>query len=562
MKHLRKMIKTLSAFALASLMMAPATLEVHAQADLVVHNADVYTMNDQLRRAEAFAVRDGRIVFVGTSDAALARFPEAQRLDAEGRSVLPGLIDAHAHLMGLGTSMLQVDLMGAATIDDVIDRLRRFEEGLPEDVWLTGRGWDQNAWPEKAFPTREHLDAAFPDRPVWLRRVDGHAAWANTAALEAAGIDRIRAAVDPEGGRIVRDERGEPSGVFVDAAMDLVEEHVPPLTDEQYAEALRLALRETARYGITGIHDAGISLRDIRLYQRAIDEGWFSLRLYGMIGGRGETFDHVCETGMIEDYGDRLTVRSVKFYMDGALGSRGAALLDDYADDPGNRGLLMREPSRFEEDVVAAVACGLQVNTHAIGDRGNRVVLDAYESAMQRATGEAGRHRIEHAQVVSIEDIPRFAELDVIASMQPTHATSDMYWAEDRVGTDRIRGAYAWRRYLNKGVPVAFGSDFPVERVNPLLGFHAAITRQDADGWPEGGWYPSERVTRMEALRGFTLDAAFAAFQEEHLGSIEVGKWADFVILSDDIMTIAAPRILEAQVEATYVGGEVVYEAP
>ncbi len=530
-----------------------------AQNALVVHNADVYTMNDEQRRAEAFAIVDGRIEFVGTSQGALERYPEARRLDVQGRTVIPGLIDAHAHLMGLGTGMLEVDLMGAKSIDEVIERLTAFAEDLPDDAWITGRGWDQNDWPGQEFPTRHDLDAAFPDRPVWLRRVDGHAAWANTAAMEVADFDMIRQAPDPDGGRILHDLSDEPTGVFIDAAMGFIDRHVPPTNEEQYEEALRLALGEAARYGLTSVHEAGISLQTVDLYRRAIDEDWFTVRLYGMIGGRGQTFDHFCENGFIDGYGDRLTVRSVKFFMDGALGSRGAALLDDYSDDPGNDGLLMVEPPTFQENVRDAFECGFQVNTHAIGDRGNREVLNAYARAQAEVVAHSGRHRVEHAQIVSPDDIPRLANLGLIASMQPTHATSDMYWAEDRVGSERIHGAYAWRSYLNHGVRVAFGSDFPVERVDPLLGFYAAVTRQDADGWPEGGWYPEERVTREEALRGFTLDAAYAAFQEDELGSIEAGKWADFVILADDIMTISAEKILDTHVVATYVGGREVY---
>lgn len=529
--------------------------------ELVVYNADVYTMNDAQRRAQAFVAVDGRITFVGSSEEALERYPDAERLDAGGKTVVPGLIDAHAHLMGLGTSLLQVDLMGATSMDEVIERLSEFEEGLPADVWLTGRGWDQNNWPSRDFPTRGDLDRVFPDRPIWLRRVDGHAAWANTAAMEIAGLDEIRSATDPEGGRILRDEAGEPTGVFIDSAMRMVGRHVPATTDAQHEEGLRLALEQAARYGLTGIHEAGLSLDVVDLYRRGIDEGWFTLRLYGMIGGRGQTFDHFCENGMLDSYGDRLTVRSVKFFIDGALGSRGAALIEDYSDDPGNRGLLMLEPASFQEDVRRAFECGLQVNTHAIGDRGNREVLNAYEAAQALFPDNSERHRIEHSQIVALDDIPRFAELGIIASMQPTHATSDMSWAEDRVGPDRIRGAYAWRSFLNLGVPIAFGSDFPVERVDPLLGFHAAVTRQDADASPEGGWYPGERVTREETLRGFTLDAAYAAFQEDELGSIEPGKWADFVILSRDIMTIPAPEILETKVVATYLQGKEVYRA-
>lgn len=530
-----------------------------AQADYVIHSARIYTMDDAQPSAQALAVRRDRVLMVGSDAQVLGAYPDAPKLDGAGRTVVPGLIDAHAHLMGRGMALLQVDLVGTTSKADVIQRLKEFEEQLPEGAWLTGRGWDQNDWPTRAFPTRADLDEAFPDRAVWLRRIDGHAAWANTAALEAAGIEQIRNAEDPQGGEILRDADGEPTGVFVDAAMAFVGRNVPAPSAEERTEALRRALEETTRFGLTGVHDAGIGLDDIQLYRRAIKEGWFDIRLYGMIGGLGETFRHVCENGLIFD--DRLTVRSVKFYIDGALGSRGAALIEPYSDAPGTTGLLRTTPDAFVDDVASAFKCGFQVNTHAIGDLGNRVVLDGYETAMRLVGRSVGRHRIEHAQIVHPEDIPRFRELGVIASMQPTHATSDMYWAEDRVGEERLEGAYAWRSFLEEGVRIAFGSDFPVEHVNPLFGFYAAVTRQDAEDWPEGGWLAEQIMTRKEALRAFTLGAAYAAFQEHELGSLESGKRADFVVLDSDIMTIPAAEILEAKVVATYIGGERVYNA-
>ena len=535
-------------------------LAAFGQATLVLHNAQLYTADPDQPKAEAMAVQGGRVLMVGSNEAILAAYPDAPRRDAGGQTVVPGFIDAHAHLMGMGMSKLQVDLVGAASKEEVLARLRAFASTLPADAWLTGRGWDQNDWPEKAFPTRADLDAAFPDRPVWLVRVDGHAAWANTAALRAAGLDRIRAAADPEGGQTLRDAAGEPTGVFVDAAMDFVGSAVPPPSREVAERALTLALEETARYGLTGVHDAGVNRETVALYQAYIDRGAFPLRLYAMIGGRGATFDHFCAQGPVLGYGDRLTVRSVKFYMDGALGSRGAALLEPYHDDTQNVGLLFQSPEAFTADVRRALECGFQVNTHAIGDRANRVVLDAYEAAMQATGRTAGRHRVEHAQILALSDIPRFAALGVIASVQPTHATSDMYWAEDRVGPARIAGAYAWRALLRSGARLALGSDFPVEQVNPLLGFYAAITRQDAEGFPPGSWQPGEVLTRDEALRGFTLDAAYAAFMEADAGSLTPGKYADFVLLSRDIMTIPASEILETEVVATYVAGEAVYE--
>jgi predicted amidohydrolase YtcJ len=523
----------------------------------VLHNARIYTVDDARPTAEAMAFHEGRLLAVGASGEVLAQFPDAERIAAGGRTVVPGLIDAHAHLMGLGQSLLQADLVGARSVEEAVARLAAFEEGLPDGAWLQGRGWDQNEWPGADFPTAADLDAAFPNRRVYLTRVDGHAAWVNTAAMRAVG--GLDDAADPAGGRILRDASGAPTGVLVDAAMALVRDAIPAPSTEEARLALQRALAETARFGLTGIHDAGISLAHIRLYEEAIAGRHFPIRVYGMIGGPGATLDHFCEHGPLEHASDRLTVRSIKLYSDGALGSRGAALLEEYADEPGNEGLLLFTPDEYEAVVQRAAGCGLQVNTHAIGDRGVRLVLDTYESIIA-ASGQAGaRHRVEHAQVVAPEDFPRFAELGVIASVQPIHATSDMGWAEARVGEDRIRGAYAWRTLVESGARLALGSDFPVEPVNPLLGFHAAVTRQDASGEPPDGWFPDQVLTREEALRGFTLDAAFAGFMEDTVGSLEPGKRADFVILDRDIMSIPTDEILRTRVVATYLDGAAVF---
>lgn len=551
--------KTVRLFLFAFVLLSMTASAQHAP--FVLHNARIYTVNDAQPRVEAMAVDSGRVVALGSEEDVLSAYPGWERLDATGLTVVPGLIDAHAHLMGMGQSLLRVDLVGTTSIEDVVERLLAFQSTLPEEGWLTGRGWDQNDWGgDGAFPTRHDLDSAFPHRPVWISRVDGHAGWANSAAMRAAGINPDSlASASPDGGVILVDEQGRPSGVFVDAAEELIDSVLPQATDAELEEALTRALQETAKYGLTGVHEAGIGMDTLAVYRRFIAEGRFNIRNYAMIGGVGALFEMICVEGIIEGEGDRLWVRSLKLYGDGALGSRGAALLVDYVDDPGNRGLFQYEPAMFESMVRKAMQCGLQVNTHAIGDAANRAVLDAYEVAIQATGGGPGRHRIEHAQVVALNDIPRFAQLGVIASVQPTHATSDMPWAEDRVGSGRIRGAYAWRRFLDAGVRLPLGSDFPVERVSPLLGFYAAITRQDADGNPLNGWYPDQRLSREEALRGFTIEAAYASFMEDEVGSLEVGKWADFVILSKDIMTVPARAILDTHVEATYLGGELIY---
>ena len=548
-------LATLPVFAAAQ----PAT----APARYVVHAAHIYTVDATRPMAEAFAVDGGRIVAVGTEADVASGREGWGRLDFGRQTVVPGLIDAHGHLMGLGLSLLQADLVGTISKADVIDRLRAFEATLASGDWLTGRGWDQNDWADgEPFPTRADLDAAFPDRPVWLSRIDGHADWANTAALRAAGLDPdAPAPSDPDGGQVLRDASGRLTGVFVDAAAGLVERAVPPLAPDDYAEALRRAFARTTRFGLTGVHEAGIPMDLFPLYQAAIAAGAFPIRVYAMI-----TPDEIaafCETypEMLTDPSGRLVARALKLYADGALGSRGAALLAGYSDDPGNHGLLMRDPAALQAVVTEAMRCGLQVSTHAIGDRGNREVLDAYAAALSETGGGPGRHRIEHAQIVALEDIPRFAELGILASVQPTHATSDMPWAETRLGPDRLRGAYAWRRFADAGVRLALGSDFPVESADPLLGFYAAVTRQDAAGQPVGGWTGNQALTRAEALRGFTLDAAYAGFMEDEVGSLEVGKRADFVVLSQDLMRVPPEEILATRVVATYLDGVAVYEA-
>jgi predicted amidohydrolase YtcJ len=543
---------------LAGLTFAAGTPALAQPQSVLLHNARIHTVNPARPSAEAMAFAEGRILAVGSEAELSAAYPEARRLDAGGATVVPGLIDAHGHLLGLGHSLLRADLVGTRSVGEAVERLRAFEATLPEGAWLLGRGWDQNEWPGQAFPSAADLDAAFPGRPVWLVRVDGHAAWGNTAAL--ARVPALAEASDPEGGRILRDADGRPTGVFIDAAMGLVQRAIPEPSPEEHRQALALALAETARHGLTGVHEAGVDLGAVALYRQAIDAGRFPLRLYGMIGGPGTTLDHFCDEGPLMDYGGRLAVRSIKLYIDGALGSRGAALLDDYADDPGNEGLLIYTPSAYEAVVERAMGCGLQVNTHAIGDRGARVVLDAYARATAATGTTDGRHRVEHAQVLAPEDIPRFAELGVIASVQPIHATGDMGWAEARVGAERIRGAYAWRSLVASGARLALGSDFPVEPVAPLLGFHAAVTRQDAAGRPPGGWYPEERLTREEALRGFTLDAAYAGFMEAEVGSLEPGKRADFVLLDRDLLSVPDEELLATEVLATYLDGEPIHQ--
>ncbi len=532
-----------------------------AQTYTLWQNANIYTVNAHLPRAEALVTMGDRVVAVGSNES-LDSFAPGDRtvINLNGATVIPGLIDAHAHLMNLGLALSNLDVTGTESYAEIIESVVARTRNTPQGDWIIGRGWDQNDWSEKDFPHHESLSAATPNNPVSLRRVDGHALFVNAKALAIAGIDANTA--DPSGGKILRDDTGDPTGVLIDRAMDLMEQHVPDPSPLQLRDAVALAIVECQKFGLTSVHEAGVGANQIDLYRDMIDEDAFGVRLYAMLrADQPKTWQHYFAQGPLMDYGEfRLTVRSVKAYADGALGSRGAALHQEYSDDPGNRGLMLMSPAELTELSKAAARSGFQVCTHAIGDRGNYEALNAYATAFgPEALAGDYRFRIEHAQVVALEDIPRFAALGVIPSMQATHATSDMYWAEDRVGSTRIHGAYAWRKFLDAGCRIANGSDFPVEAVNPLFGFYAAITRQDQQGWPKGGWYPEERMTRGETLRSFTIDAAYAAFEENTKGSLEPGKLADFVVLSKDIMSIPPTEIPQTEVIMTILGGRIVY---
>lgn len=527
----------------------------------VLTDARIRTLDDARPQARAMAWdAGGRILALGDGDELLARYPDAARIDAHGGTVIPGLIDAHAHLLGLAQALTGADLVGADSKTEVIARLQKHAQRLRLGEWLRGRGWDQNRWPDKRFPSAADLDAAFPERPVWLERIDGHAGWANSAALRALDRD-LDGDWQPPGGEIIR-SAGKATGIFIDSATALLDAIAPPPSASTRLAALREALAIAARNGLTGVHDMGTSLDDLALYRKLADAGELSLRVTTYADGDHAALAALCAMGAYRHPSGRLAMRGVKLYADGALGSRGAALRADYHDQAGHRGLLVTDPADLEQAMRKAHACGLQVATHAIGDRGNRLVLDLYAKVLGADAASEHRWRIEHAQVVALEDIPRFATLHALASMQPTHATSDMPWAGDRLGAARLAGAYAWRRFLDAGVRVPLGSDFPVEQVDPRLGLYAAITRQDLAGQPPGGWLPDQRLGAEEALAGFTREAAFAGFAENEVGRLAPGLAADFVLLAADPIGIDPRRIPQLPVLGTWLDGVAVYRAP
>jgi predicted amidohydrolase YtcJ len=504
----------------------------------------------------AIYVEGDRVVDVGPSADLRKKYSGARVIDVAGATILPGLTDAHAHLYGLGVSLDNVSLVGAASIDEIVSRMRDRVARAGAGEWVSGRGWDQNRWPDKQFPTAAPLDALSTDHPIWLKRVDGHAGWTNTAGLRAAGI--TASTPDPEGGRILRDASGNPTGVVIDAAQGLVERKIPEPSHAQHKARVKAAAENIAQHGLTEIHDAGADAETIAAVRELIDEHAFPIRVYTMISDNAELLREWFAKGKLVGYGGHLTVRSVKLYADGALGSRGALLLAPYSDDPSNSGLVVSTEKHMADVAKNARAAGFQVNTHAIGDRAVRNVIQAYEGAGVTAFD---RFRIEHYQIAAPEDFARTVKDSIIASMQPTHATSDMPWAERRVGPDRIRGAYAWRTVLNAGGRLALGSDFPVEDVNPFYGIYSAVTRQDQQGNPPGGWYPDQKLTLAEAIRGFTSDAAYAAFEEDSRGTIQTGKLADFTIVDGDFFKAPPSDIFKTKVRMTVVGGIVVWNA-
>jgi predicted amidohydrolase YtcJ len=539
----------------ASCSQGPKAAHPPATATLVLVGGDIRTLDPERPAATAIAIRGDRILAVG-ADPEIRRLagPGARVIELAGQTVTPGLVDAHAHLYGLGADLENVSVRGLASEAETAQAMAAAAATRPAGEWLIGRGWDQNRWPGQQFPTKASLDAAVADRPVLLRRVDGHAMWVNSKALAVAGI--TAATPDPPGGKIVRGAGGEPTGVLVDTAMGLVDAVVPAPTAAHRERRIRAAARRAVEVGLTGVHEMGIDDATAAVYRALAERGELPLRVHAFLAGDAGDVARLRRNP--EPAVGRFQLRGVKLYADGALGSRGARLAADYDDDRGNRGLWVSPPEQLAFAVEVATSTGWQVAVHAIGDAAIGSAIDAFLAAQRKYPGEH-RPRIEHLQVLAPADLPRLVESRAIASMQPTHATSDMPWAEQRVGAERIKGAYAWRTVLDGGVPLAAGSDFPVEEVSPLHGIYAAVTRQDGSGAPAGGWYPAQRMTLDEALTAFTYGAAYAGFAEDTRGRLAPGRLADLTVLDG---VLAADRsLLERKVALTIVGGEIVHEA-
>lgn len=529
-------------------------------ADTIFLNGTVLTMTGSDDEVRAFAVEDEVIIDVGSDEALRNRYPDAAVVDFGGAVVMPGIIESHGHMLNLGLIAMRVDLQDVSDPDDVVRLLKDRVASVPEGEWIVGWGWDDGAWTDQMADISDELNGATTGHPVWLAGLHGFNGWANQVALDLAGVTGDTP--DPDGGRIfLHPETGRPSGILANHAMALVTDIMPALSMDQRKRAFELAGEELLRNGLTSVHEANIFREDLEALRSLKGKGSLKVRYNLMLSCTDpELIAPFLAHGPEIDPDHWLTIRTIKVFQDGSLGTRSALMLEPYSDAPGVLGVSTTPPDELEDLTKRALRAGLQVATHAIGDRSNRVTLDAYQAAIE-AVPEAGDHRlrIEHAQVMTAEDIPRFAEMGIIASMSPPHATSDMAWAEDRVGPERILGAYAWRDFLDVGVHLPLNSDFPGEELNPFLGMYAAETRQTFEGHPTGGWYPDQRLTREESLRGYLFEGAYAAFEEDLKGAIAPGMLADFIVVSDDVRAVPAVRLLDLEVLQTWVGGKLVY---
>jgi predicted amidohydrolase YtcJ len=525
----------------------------------IITNVQGYTLSDkQLKEFTAIQFTHDKIDKLFTKGETVPQSDNVMVIDGQGKTLLPGLIDAHGHILSYGLSLMQANLVGTLSEDSAVESAVNYAKANPGIAWIQGRGWNQTQWENTKFPTAKSLDKHFPNTPVWLSRVDGHAGWANTKAMELAGI--TSATKSPTGGDIIRDESGKPTGVFIDNAMDLMTKSIAPLTRQEQKLVLKKALNKLVSFGLTSVHDAGVFTDNLELFKELSSEGSLPIRINAMLYLPSKNWQATLKQGPFTSRDDMLNFNSVKIQADGALGSRGASLIADYSDHAGHKGLMLHNKEALTLYMNTAMKAGFQVNTHAIGDNANKVVLDLYQAQIKATQTQALRHRVEHAQILRLSDIPRFAELNIIASMQVTHATSDKNMAVDRIGKQRILGAYAWRKLMNANAVIAAGSDFPVESPNPFFGLHSSVTRQDHQNLPENGWYNEESMTRLEAFRSFTIDAAYSAHQEKVIGSLATGKKADFILLENNYFTENKQNIWNNKVLATWINGKQVYQ--
>lgn len=522
------------------------------EVDLIVYNAKIYTVDSSFTIVEALAVKNGVFVDMGSSKEILRKYNAKESIDAAGKPIYPGFYDAHAHFFMFADLLDQVDLNGVKSVSEIVQRLQLYQNAHPDSKWIIGGGWDQNLWKSNGYPTKDSLDKYFPETPVFLSRVDYHAAFVNSKALELAQVDSL---FQVEGGLIIADSTGAPSGILIDNAMSLVSQHIPLSEERTLLLRLRRAQDSLLSVGLTTIVDAGLTLEQLDYLKKFYEQDSLKIRDYAMIAGNPLSIDRYLKEGFYNS--ERLTIRSIKLMADGALGSRGACLLDHYQDAP-TRGFLLHSPAQFDEVIKKLAATDFQVNTHAIGDSANRLILDSYGKYLKQP--EERRWRIEHAQIIAPNDFSKFDKFHIIPSVQPTHATSDMYWAAERLGAERLKNAYAYKELLKQYGMLALGSDFPVEHFNPLYGFHAAVARVDKNGFPQGGFQMENALTREEALRGMTIWAAYSCFQERQRGSIERGKDADFVILDDDIMSAAFDDLRAIKTLRTVIAGKTEFE--
>ena len=518
------------------------------KADLIVHNANIYNLNSSLDKTSSFAVKDGKFIYVG-NDEILSKYSSTNIINAQGLPIYPGFIDSHAHFFDLGYYLNQVDLKNTNSLKEVIERVISFDSENKSE-FLIGRGWDQNDWINKEFPDNLLLNKEFPDKAVVLRRIDGHAYLVNDFALELAGIDNL---TDVEGGEFIK-KNGKLTGVLIDNAMRLIDEIIPEPTEEQSVKALLSAQDLAFENGLTTISDAGLTKSQIDLIDELQNDGILKIRIYAMIENEPKTLQYYLDSGPYKT--DRLNVRSVKVYADGALGSRGALMINDYSDRKGFKGIIRTPIDSIQNLAFKLAGTGFQMNTHAIGDDANRIVIKAYRDALFDYRDP--RWRIEHAQVVSEDDF-EFFNSKIIPSVQPTHATSDMYWLNDRIGPERAKNAYAYKKLLEKSGIIAFGTDFPVEDISPIMTFYSAVARKDLSGYPEGGFQIENALGRIDAILAMTISGAYANFEEEEKGSIEIGKFADFIILDNDLIESDENRIPYTNIVATFLNGELVF---